>query len=299
MRALVISGGGSKGAYAGGVAHYLMNKQGQGYDLFLGTSTGSLLLPHLALGDLNKIYKIYTSVNQRTVFSVDPFVIKEKDNREYVTINYLTCLWQFIRNKRTFGESKNLRKTIRKSVTKKEFETIKNNVADLVVTVSNLSLNKVEYKSIKQFDYDEFLDWVWISCNFVPFMSLVEKNGYEYADGGFGCLIPIREAIRRGAKHVDAIVLDDEKMDRRQVLGQNPFSLLLSLLSFTKDQTEKNDIALGKLAAVSRGDVTLNLYYTPSKLTENSLVFDKDLMKSWWKQGYRYAQKKADQFEKS
>ncbi|ARN76939.1 patatin [Nonlabens spongiae] len=298
MRALVISGGGSKGAYAGGVAHYLMNKQGEKYDLFLGTSTGSLLLPHLALGDLNKIYKIYTSVKQRTVFSVDPFVIKKKDNREYVTINYLTCLWQFMKNKRTFGESKNLRKTISKSISYSEFLEIKNTVADLVVTVSNLSLNKVEYKSIKDFDYDEFLDWIWISCNFVPFMSLAEKNGYEYADGGFGCLIPIREAIRRGAKHVDAIVLDDEKMDRRQVLGKNPFSLLLSLLSFSKDQTEKNDIALGKLAAVSRGDVTLNLYYTPSKLTENSLIFDKKLMKSWWKQGYKYAQNKADQFKK-
>ncbi len=299
MRALVISGGGSKGAYAGGVAHYLMNKQGEKYDLFLGTSTGSLLLPHLALGNLNKLYKIYTSVKQRTVFSVDPFVIKKKDNREYVTINYLTCLWQFMKNKRTFGESKNLRKTISKSISYSEFLEIKNTVADLVVTVSNLSLNKVEYKSIKDFDYDEFLDWIWISCNFVPFMSLAEKNGYEYADGGFGCLIPIREAIRRGAKHVDAIVLDDEKMDRRQVLGKNPFSLLLSLLSFSKDQTEKNDIALGKLAAVSRGDVTLNLYYTPSKLTENSLIFDKKLMKSWWKQGYRYAQNKAGQFKKS
>ena len=299
MRALVISGGGSKGAYAGGVAHYLMKQQEHQYDLFLGTSTGSLLLPHLALGDLNKLYKIYTSVKQRTVFSVDPFVIKKKDNREYVTINYLTCLWQFMKNKRTFGESKNLRKTISKSISYSEFLEIKNTVADLVVTVSNLSLNKVEYKSIKDFDYDEFLDWIWISCNFVPFMSLAEKNGYEYADGGFGCLIPIREAIRRGAKHVDAIVLDDEKMDRRQVLGKNPFSLLLSLLSFTKDQTEKNDIALGKLAAVSRGDVTLNLYYTPSKLTENSLVFDKKLMKSWWKQGYKYAQNKADQFKKS
>ncbi len=297
MRALVISGGGSKGAYAGGVAHHLIRRQRKKYDLFLGTSTGSLLLPHLALGNLNKIYEIYTSVNQRTVFSVDPFIIKERDNREYVTINFLTCLWQFLKRKRTFGESKNLRKTIRKSINPQEFQLLKNTVADLVVTVSNLSRSKVEYKSIKDFEYDEFLDWIWISCNFVPFMSLVTKDGFEYADGGFGCLASIREAIKRGATHVDAIILDDENMERRKVLGQNPFSLLLSLLSFTKDQTEKNDIALGRLAAMSRGNVTLNLYYTPSKLTENSLVFDKKLMKSWWKQGYHYAAGKAKQFE--
>jgi len=50
MKALVISGGGSKGAYAGGVAEYLIKKEGRDYDLYLGTSTGSLLIPHLAAG---------------------------------------------------------------------------------------------------------------------------------------------------------------------------------------------------------------------------------------------------------
>ena len=44
MRALVISGGGSKGAFAGGVAQYLMEELKYKYDLFLGTSTGSLLI---------------------------------------------------------------------------------------------------------------------------------------------------------------------------------------------------------------------------------------------------------------
>ena len=52
MRALVISGGGSKGAYAGGVAQYLMEVQGKKYDMFLGTSTGSLLIPHLAVNSI-------------------------------------------------------------------------------------------------------------------------------------------------------------------------------------------------------------------------------------------------------
>ena len=37
-------------------------------------------------------------------------------------------------------------------------------------------------------------------------MSLVIKNKQEYADGGFGCIIAIEEAIRRGATEVDAII---------------------------------------------------------------------------------------------
>ena len=54
MRALVISGGGSKGAFAGGVAQYLMEHERHNYDLFLGTSTGSLLVSHLALNNIEK-----------------------------------------------------------------------------------------------------------------------------------------------------------------------------------------------------------------------------------------------------
>ena len=67
MRALVISGGGSKGAFAGGVAQYLMEGLGHQYDLFLGTSTGSLLISHLALQKIQKIKEVYTTVNQDSI----------------------------------------------------------------------------------------------------------------------------------------------------------------------------------------------------------------------------------------
>ena len=56
-KALVISGGGSKGAFAGGVAEYLLKEKKKNYNIFLGTSTGSLMVSHLALGkiDMNKL----------------------------------------------------------------------------------------------------------------------------------------------------------------------------------------------------------------------------------------------------
>ena len=77
MRALVISGGGSKGAFGGGVAQYLMQEMGKDYDMLVGTSTGSLLVPHLALQNIEKIKEVYTSVNQNAIFNVCPFVIKK------------------------------------------------------------------------------------------------------------------------------------------------------------------------------------------------------------------------------
>ena len=116
MRALVISGGGSKGAYAGGVAQHLIEEQGHKYDLFLGTSTGSLLISQLANNNIKRAYEVYTQVNQNTIFNVNPFNIKKRGDREYVSINYWNTVWQFIRRKRTFGESKNLLKNIKKNL---------------------------------------------------------------------------------------------------------------------------------------------------------------------------------------
>ncbi|QXP52987.1 patatin-like phospholipase family protein [Cellulophaga sp. HaHa_2_95] len=291
MKALVISGGGSKGAFAGGVAQYLMEIEKKEYDLFLGTSTGSLLIPQLSLNNVGKLYDIYTNVNQLSIFSLNPFIVKKRDGREFVTINYFTTFLQFLKRKRTFGESGALRRTIKKNFSPEEFTKIKASNKKVIVTVSNLSKNRVEYKELSEFTYEEFCDWIWISCNYIPFMSLVKRNGYEYGDGGLGCVVPIREAIRRGATEVDAIILESENLNQNKVLGKNPFSLMLSIYGFVLDQIEYHDVSEGVLAAKHNG-VKLNLYYTPTRLTENSLVFNKKLMREWWLQGFSYAEEK-------
>ena len=78
MRALVISGGGSKGAFAGGVAEYLIEKMDNDYDIYIGTSTGSLLITHLALGKTKILKKLFTQVTQEKIFDNCPFRIKKK-----------------------------------------------------------------------------------------------------------------------------------------------------------------------------------------------------------------------------
>lgn len=79
MKALVISGGRSKGAFAGGVAQYLIEQQGKEYDMYIGTSTGSLLISHLALKKVENIIKIFSSLNQEDIFSVYPLIIQRKE----------------------------------------------------------------------------------------------------------------------------------------------------------------------------------------------------------------------------
>jgi predicted patatin/cPLA2 family phospholipase len=291
MRALVISGGGSKGAFAGGVAEYLMQELGHRYDLFLGTSTGSLLISHLALKKISKIKEVYTSVNQDSIFSNCPFIIQKKHGVDSIAINHWNVFKNFYRGSKTFGESHNLLKLIRQTLTEEEFTILKNGPKEIVVTVSNLSLNQVEYKSINDWSYDEFCEWVWISCNYTPFMSLVRKEGCEYADGGLGNMVPIEEAIKRGATEIDAVILQTETTMFNRMPSKNAFSLLTTMFSFMLDRIESQNIRIGKFTA-AHNNAIINFYYTPAILTTNSLIFDKEKMTAWWESGFQFAKYK-------
>ncbi|MCM8568121.1 patatin-like phospholipase family protein [Gramella jeungdoensis] len=299
MRALVISGGGSKGAFAGGVAQYLTEELKRDYDLFIGTSTGSLLISHMALHKAEKVKRVYTSVNQSSIFSSRPFLIHKKHGYENISINHFNVLLNFLKGRKTFGDSFNLKKLLKKTFSKEEFEELKNGPKDIIVTVSNLSLNEVEYKSIRDYEYEDFIEWIWISCNYTPFMSLVKKNGCEYADGGLGSMVPIEEAIRRGATEVDAIILKTEVTYFNRLPSKNVFSLITNLFAFMLDRIERQNIQIGKFAA-SHHDAILNFYYTPTVLTTNSLIFDEEKMTEWWESGFEFAKhmnKELDQIE--
>jgi len=290
MRALVISGGGSKGAFAGGLAQYLLEEQKNKYDLFIGTSTGSLLISHLALGKIEHIKKAYTNVTQSDIFNNCPFLIKRKGQVSMISINHFNVIKNFIRGRKTFGESKNLRKMIAREFSEADFNAIRAQSLDVVICVSNLSTNNVEYKSINECSYEDYLDWIWFSCNYVPFMSLETKDNCEYADGGLGCIIPIEEAVRRGATEVDAIMLNTEIQQFNRVHSRNPFDSLGIIFSFISDKIEEQNVKIGKLVAEDF-NAKVNLFYTPRVLTTNSLVFDQDKMIRWWQEGFDYAKK--------
>lgn len=288
MKALVISGGGSKGAFAGGVAQYLIQELKRDYQLYIGTSTGSLLVSHLALNDIGKIKTVYTNVNNDSIFNVCPFTVKKRHGTQNIGINHINVLINFFRGSKTFGESYNLKKLIKNTLTEEEFVFLKNSPMDIVVTVSNISVNQVEYKSLNEFSYEEFVDWIWISCNYTPFMSLVKKNGCEYADGGLGNMVPIEEAIARGATEVDAIILQTEITQFNRMPSKNAFSLLTNMFGFMLDRIESQNIRIGKYVA-THNNAIINFYYAPIVLTTNSLIFEKDKMTKWWQSGYDFA----------
>jgi predicted patatin/cPLA2 family phospholipase len=287
-RALVISGGGSKGAFAGGIAEFLLHEKQIQYDIFVGTSTGSLLIPFIAANEIEQIKKVYTSVSQSSIFSNCPFHIKKTGPETFHTrFNHFGIIWQFLRGKSTFGESKNLRKLIEKTLTRNVFDRLKKSGKYIIATVSNLTYNIIEYKYLRDCTYEEFCDWIWISSNLIPFMSLVRKNDCEYADGGFGDLVPIQEAINLGAKIVDVIILNPRHYRQKSPHSSNAFNLILKGFNFMLNQIGKDDVSMSLMES-RYDDVEIRLIHTPRKLIDNAFIFDPELMTKWWEEGISY-----------
>jgi predicted patatin/cPLA2 family phospholipase len=119
-------------------------------------------------------------------------------------------------------------------------------------------------------------------------MSLLEKDGCEYADGGFADLVPISEAIYRGASEVDVIVLKARAGRELKRPVRNALELTTRAFDFMLDQISSDDIKIGEMLSKKR-EVKLNFYYPPAELTENSLIFDPYQMKKWWRQGKVFA----------
>ncbi len=290
MRALVISGGGSKGAFGGGIAEYLIKECGGDYDLYVGSSTGSLLLTNLALGRVDVIKQLFTSVDQKDIFSINPFIIREKNGVKTVRINHFNTLKAFLFRRKTFGSSGNLKKLIEAAVKPEDMTELNKRGKEVIVSVSNLTTYQTEFKSSKKNSFEDFTDWIWASANYVPFMSLLEKNGCEYADGGFGSHTPIQAAIDNGATAIDVIILEPEEIKRNLPPSGSAFESLMRVFGYMTDQIYYNDLEIGRLKSTVR-DVKIRYFYLPRVITDLPLVFDPKEMKAWWKEGFEYAQK--------
>ena len=291
MKALCISGGGSKGAFGGGIVEYL-KESGCDWDLYGGTSTGSLITPMVACDKIDKLKIAYTNIQPSDIFSLSPFrVIKKKNGIIRFGINHFVIAYNLIwKGSKSLGDSSNLRKTIHKFLSPEDYQHIRDLKKEVIVTVCNLTKETLEIKSIHDEEYDDFCDWMAASGSATPFMSVVTKNKYDYADGGLLRFIPLVDAIERGATEIDAIVLMEEKDSQTEKIN-NVLQLMTKMIRIFLGSRKRHDVDLQMLSRSIDDDreIKLRLYYLPEKLTNNPYVFDKEFMEKWWDMGYQYA----------
>jgi predicted acylesterase/phospholipase RssA len=313
MRALVVSGGGSKGAFAGGIVDYLTTVEGRDYELYVASSTGTLVQLLVASYNIEKLKEGYTTVKNEDIWKINPFKVKTNHNGKIkIELNWFNVIrnllpkivltktnkFPFFKLEKisgniSFGDSSNLLNLIKKFLSQKEYLRIKEELnKEMVVCVVNATLKQVEYKSSNDWGYNDFCDWTHASCSAYPFMTPIFKNEYQYIDGGILETTPIQEAIKRGATEIDVIILREEVPKGEIEYMRNLVHGLITEIDMMHTELSKDDVLIGKLKA-EINDVHLNIYHTPRRLTNNSLVFDKDIMTKWWLEGYEYAKEKS------
>ncbi|MCB0616889.1 MAG: patatin-like phospholipase family protein, partial [Phaeodactylibacter sp.] len=253
-RVLVISGGGARGAWGGGLAQAL-HDSGKDYRAVIGTSTGSLLAPMVVIDSFSRLEEAYTHVTHKDIFNVRPFYTK---GRKKGQVRGFNAFWRIITGRKTLGESKRLRKTIMTYFTEAEFNAITQSPDSLevIATIVNLQADSVEYKSSRDFGYEQMVDWIWASANQPVFMSLYKFRDEQgerdyYADGGVKENVPIRQAIMKareiGASEIDVIIhsTDRPQLDPMQKL--RVLKLLARTIDLFSTEVRENDVDIARL----------------------------------------------------
>lgn len=73
-RILVVGGGGARGAWGAGMVKGLINQNKESYKLIVGTSTGALMSPLIALNKFDTLKYAYTNIKTRDIFKLNPFI---------------------------------------------------------------------------------------------------------------------------------------------------------------------------------------------------------------------------------
>lgn len=279
-RALVISGGGAKGAWAGGLIQQMIEVRKYTWDIYVGTSTGALLITLSSLNEMNRLKSAYTSVNNKNIFSVDPFTKNGK-------INILNLIWRVLNGKTSLGESGNLYKLIKNMFTIDDFNETKKRGKLLLPCAVDYTTNEILYGNNFENEYEEYIKYTLASTSVPIAMNFVDINNVKCLDGGVLMHVPIQKAIELGADEVDVIILRPENEEKKVWKANNIVDVIFRTIDLMQAYISSSNVIIPSLKAKEK-NVKIRLRYTPYKLTENSLMFDKDTMLKWWNEGYQY-----------
>lgn len=109
-------------------------------------------------------------------------------------------------------------------------------------------------------------------------------------DGGILSQIPIKHAILDGCDDIDIIILNKENYEWPIEHIRNFLHAQIKVLLLMMNSIQRIQLDLGYLSSITRKEVRLNFYYTSRRLTNNSLIFDTELMSNWWDEGYEYSE---------
>jgi NTE family protein len=249
-RALVISGGGSKGAFAVGVLKNLFSKYpALDFDIIVGTSTGSLIAPLAALGEIDLLEQLYKTE------TADSIVLQKRlgDRLGDVSIFDANPLWNLVLhyfNDQCYNDVLATNKKIFLTTTCLQTGEL------TVFTTAQQPFEPEHYEVRTLLNADHFRKAVMASACQPVFMQPVKINknipgevntNFQFADGGVREYAGIQMAIDNGATEIFTILLSPPGKDTDSKELTDLFSILRRTIDIFTDDVGKNDLIIPKL----------------------------------------------------
>lgn len=269
--ALVISGGGAKGAFAVGALSYLWDRGLNKFDIYAGTSTGAQIVPLALAGELNELRRRYS--NSRVPDFMVPNSLSE------------------VLNGRSLLKTDRYRETLEQVVTPSVVDKVfAAEAPQLVQTAVQLTTGHLYYfhtgaeptspqpNWVRWRDLQELVNDQGITRKEALIRSMMASgsepvkmppvevfDGEDFTDGGVRVYVPIKAALDLGATTVFAIVLGPEvDPPVRDEDIQSTLQILMRLLGLFIADTGAKDVEAAELVKKNNPNITIH-YIRPDR----------------------------------
>ena len=252
--ALVLGGGGSRGAYEAGVWQAL-TELGIEIDIVTGCSVGAINAAMVVQGNVDLTAQLWREIETHMVFDVPEGSQPIEYAREIV----------FNHGAGTSGLKGLLTKYIDEDV-------VRNSPMVYGIPVVSLPTFDAHYLYKEDIPSGKMIDFIIASASAFPAIHSCEIDGVDYIDGGYADEIPVEMAVKKGATHVIAVNLKGMGVVRHETLETAPNLVYIepkwdlgSILIFDKANSKR--ILRGYLDAMKALGLIDGTYFSFAKGT--------------------------------
>ncbi len=221
-RALVLPGGGGRGAYQVGVAKALA-ELGIEFDMILGTSIGALNAAFLVQGDLERLENIWCSIRMTDIFRLP-------------SAAQLSSM--ILGTKLGLLDTAPLEAILRREVDLKKLKASKTTVGLVTTDLCSLETRLITIDDIAS--TEELID-ILMATSAVPVAfppRQLEGHGL-WVDGGLVKNTPVQAAVDRGAEEIFVVLLHPERIT---ACPTNMLQLIARCLDIVLDASARKEI---------------------------------------------------------
>lgn len=263
-RALVMSGGSSKGAYAVGCLGHLIMDLNHKYQIVCGISVGAINASFLSMFKDEKegypyLLNFWKNIKKSQVY------------KNWFPFGRINALW-----KKSLYNSQPLIDLIHSNIKLDKIRESGKNIS-----VGAVSLTSGKYRLFTEQD-DCFVDGVLASASFPVALNPIEISGELYSDGGIQHIAPLKAAIDLGADEIDVIICSPEKTTTQYDNNSKTLTLALRSVDLMTDQIINADVQMANMynelvlsgAYTDKRYVNIHMLRPDYDLTEDSLNFN-------------------------